>query len=222
MLHHNIQRKIIRSLAIHDSVSFTQLRPDHVESNAFAYHLKFLIKEGFVRKREDGDYELTALGKMLGINSHLSTADWLKQAHAVFFITVFDPERGWLVRRRKTQPMYGYVGFVHGEPNHTEPVTSTATSRFEEYNGLHAKLEPRGYGYARFTSGDELQSFTTFTVFSAVEWSGKLREDTPTGHNYWATLEQLKGEPKLLPTMLPILEKLEEGDPFWLDLSFEV
>jgi len=222
MLHHNIQRKIIRSLATHKSVTFAQLRPKNVESNAFAYHLKFLIKEGFVKKCESGTYELTALGKMLGINSHLSTAEWLKQAHAVFFLTVYDPQRGWLVRRRKTQPMYDYVGFVHGEPNDVEPVLETATKRFTEYNGLSASFEPRGYGYARFHRGDELQSFTTFTVFSSSSWSGELTDDTPTGHNFWATIEELKKEQNLLPTMLPILEKLESGEMFWLDLAFEV
>lgn len=222
MLHHNIQRKIIRSLATHESVNFAQLRPENVESNAFAYHLKFLIKEGFVKKCDDGTYELTALGKMLGINSHLSTAEWLKQAHAVFFLTVYDPQKGWLVRRRKTQPMYGYVGFVHGEPNDTESVLETATERFTERNGLVAEFEPRGYGYARFHRGDDLQSYTTFTVFSSSKWSGTLQEDTDTGHNYWATIDELKNEPKLLPTMLPILERLESDEMFWLDLAFQV
>ncbi len=146
MLHHNIQKKIIRSLAVNDSVNFAQLRPEGVESNAFAYHLKFLIKEGFVQKQTDGSYELTSIGKMLGVNSHLSTAEWLRQAHAVFFLTAYDPNKGWLVRKRKAQPMYDYVGFVHGEPIDTELVTETAAKRFEDRCGLEADFVPRGYG----------------------------------------------------------------------------
>lgn len=222
MLHHNIQRKIIRSLATHERVDFAHLRPINVESNAFAYHLKFLVKGRFIQKCGDGFYELTPLGKMLGINSHLSNDEWLKQAHAVFFVTLYDPEKGWLVRRRKTQPMYDYVGFVHGEPSDTEAVLDTATKRFAEHNGLTAEFEPRGYGYARFHRGVDLQSYTTFTVFSSTTFSGTLIEDTDTGYNYWATVEELKKESKLLPTVLPILEKLESNEMFWLDLAFQV
>ncbi len=222
MLTHNIQRKIIRALALHQTLSFAELRPKGIESNAFTYHLNTLIKEGYVEKHDKGNYELTALGKMLGINSHLTPKEWLSQAHSVVFVVVHDPERGWLVRRRKAQPMYGHVGFLHFEPLADEPTLETANQICKTKVGIDGKFQAVGFGYARFFRKETLHSFTAFTVVAATSFSGDISIQTETGESYWATEKDLQKEPNLLPTMLPILEKLQKPDVFYLDMRFEI
>lgn len=222
MLTHNIQRKIIRGLALHKALSFAELRPAGTESNVFTYHLNTLIKEGYVDKVGKGNYELTALGKMLGINSHLTPKEWLSQAHAVVFVTVFDPKKGWLVRRRKAQPMYDYVGFLHFEPVAAVPMLETAQNIVNDKVGIHAVFEPRGFGYARFFKDGDLQSFTTYTIVGATSFEGDITKQTETGESYWASYDEIKKEKLLLPTMLPIMDKLLKEKLFFLDMNFEV
>jgi hypothetical protein len=221
MLTHNIQRKIIRSLALKKKLGFAELRPKGVESNAFTYHLNNLIKEGFVEK-VDGGYELTAMGKMLGINSHLSPKEWLSQAHSVVFVLVEHPEKGWLVRQRQAQPMYGYLGFLHFEPVAEEATIDTAKQILINKVGIDANLEPKGFGYARFFKGNELQSFTSYTVLKAANFSGDITIQTETGHSFWASYDELESDKSLLPTMMPILDEIRSGAIFYRDFKFEV
>jgi len=223
MLTHNIQRKIIRSLALHESVAFAQLRPANTESNVFTYHLNTLIKEGYIQKADDG-YQLTALGKMLGINSHLSAKEWLSQAHAVVFVVVHDKRNDrWLVRKRKAQPMYDYVGFLHFEPEADTDTLDLAKDILKTKVGITAEFAARGCGYARFFRDGDLQSFTTFTIVEATEYTGDITTQTETGHNYWASYAEIAAEAKLLPTMLPIFDKLRKSsDMFYLDMNFNV
>jgi hypothetical protein len=221
MLSHNIQRKIIRSLALKNILSFAELRPKGTESNAFTYHLNVLLKEGFVEKL-GGGYVLTAMGKMLGINSHLSPKEWLSQAHSVVFILVEHTEKGWLVRRRKAQPMYGYLGFLHFEPVAEEATISTAKKILMNKVGIGATFEPKGFGYARFFKENELQSFTSYVVLMAKDISGDITIQTETGHNYWASIDEIKKDKNLLPTVLPILENVKSGSIFYKDFKFEV
>lgn len=222
MLTHNIQRKIIRALSLHQSLAFAELRPKGVESNAFTYHLRTLIKEGYLQKLDNGTYELTAMGKMLGINSHLTPQQWLSQAHAVVFVVVEDKARGLLVRRRKAQPMYGHVGFLHFEPIAEEDTLITAQKICKEKVGIDASFAPRGFGYARFFRDNNLHSFTTFMIVGAKEFTGDITIQTETGDSYWAHRSELEQEPQLLPTMLPIIEKLQAPELFYLDMRFEV
>ncbi len=222
MLTHNIQRKIIRSLSLHQSLAFAELRPKGVESNAFTYHLRTLVKEGYLQKLDNGTYELTAMGKMLGINSHLTPQEWLSQAHAVVFVVVQDSTHRLLVRRRKAQPMYGHVGFLHFEPIAEEDTLITAHKICQDKVGIDATFEPRGFGYARFFRDHTLHSFTTFMVVGADDFAGDITVQTETGHSYWADESELRNEPLLLPTMVPIIEKLQKPDLFYLDMRFEV
>lgn len=223
MLTHNIQRKIIRGLALHETLGFAELRPENTESNVFTYHLQTLIKEGYVEKG-DHSYQLTALGKMLGINSHLSPKEWLSQAHAVIFALVHNPDTDkWLVRKRKAQPMYDYIGFLHFEPIAEQLTETLATDILKTKVGLTATFEPAGYGYARFFRDGELQSFTTFNALIARQCSGDISTQTETGESYWASYDEIKNSDKLLPTMLPILDKVRDSKAvFYLDMQFDV
>lgn len=222
MLQHHIQNGIIQLLAREKATNFASLKPKNIESNAFNYHLRALVKEGFVTKNEDGLYQLTRLGMRLGLNSHLSAKERLSQAHSVLLMTVVDDQKGMVLRERTAHPMYGYLGFIHGEPNHTELVTDTAKKRFKEYTGLTADFKVRGFGYTRFMGGGELESFTSFTLLVADKYNGELKQGSSTGRNMWITKEAACKHEKLFPNMQPLFESMDSKEPFWLDLLQEI
>lgn len=222
MIYHNIQQQIIYKLARAKSVNYAALKPNNMESNAFNYHLKEVIKSGFVVKSDDGNYILTKVGMRLGLNAHLSLVDRLSLSHAVIFMTVFDKNKGWLVRRRTAHPMFGYVGFVHGEPLAHETVLESASRCFEKVTGLKADFIPRGFGYARFFSDGELESFNNFMVFSTDTYTGKLISENETGENIWLTEQELLAESNVFSNMKPILGKMRDPELFFLDIRDDV
>lgn len=60
-LKHHIQRLIVEYLMLHEYGRFRDLRPKHVDTNLFTYHLKSLQKAGYVIKA-DGGYTLDRRG----------------------------------------------------------------------------------------------------------------------------------------------------------------
>lgn len=60
-LKHHIQRSIVEYLMLHEYGRFRDLRPKHVDTNLFTYHLKSLQKAGYVIKA-DGGYTLDRRG----------------------------------------------------------------------------------------------------------------------------------------------------------------
>jgi hypothetical protein len=57
----------------------------------------------------------------------------------------------------------------------------------------------------------------------ARDCTGDITIQTETGESYWATYDEIAATDKLLPTMLPILDKVRESDDiFYLDMRFDV
>jgi len=58
---HPIERDILRFLTTCESARFSEMRPSKVDTNLFSYHLKSLLKAGYVVKSEVG-YTLSSVG----------------------------------------------------------------------------------------------------------------------------------------------------------------
>lgn len=58
---HHIGRSIIAYLMTHEYARFSDMRPDKIDTNLFTYHLKLLVKAGFIVKAEQG-YTLSSKG----------------------------------------------------------------------------------------------------------------------------------------------------------------
>jgi hypothetical protein len=218
MIHHNIQQQIVYKLARVKSANYSALKPDNMESNAFNYHLKEVIKNGYVVKGKDGDYTLTHLGMRVGLNAHLTLNDRLSLSHAVIFLALHDKTKGWLLRKRTAHPMYGYVGFIHGEPLAHETVYESATRCFQRVTGLTADFTPRGFGYTKFFTDGELESFNNFTLLIADSYTGELIDSSETGKNVWLTEKELFKEEKVFSNMKPIFEAMKNKELFFVDI----
>ena len=59
---HYIQKHILDELRVEESVRYTQLNADEIESGHFRYHLTQLIKGGLVEQAERGLYRLSPAG----------------------------------------------------------------------------------------------------------------------------------------------------------------
>lgn len=221
MIDHHLQKDILKKLVECESASFSELKPSDVEGNIFTYHLQQLVKQKVISKLDDGNYTLTAKGKALGINSALTGDEVLQQAHSVLFMVLEDPEKGWLLRRRLAQPVYGKLGFVHGEPIFTESVEITASQIFKTKTNLDAEFKVHGSGYVRMTRGEALESFTHFTLLHAHSYEGELVEKLGKGENVWLKESELS-DVDLIPSVVPLIEQINANGQFFLDLDYDL
>lgn len=222
MPEHHIQKKILYQLVTNPTARFADLRPKDMDSNIFTYHLKQLMAGKFVIKNEDGTYALTPLGRVAGINVTLDKKEMLEQAHSVLLMCLRTEKEGWLLRKRLAHPMFHKVGFVHGEPVATEPAVETANKTFLARTGLTVKFKPAGSGYVRLFSGEDLESFTHFTLFTASEYNGQIETTLRNGENYWDKTPNFN-DPGMIPSMPDIVKLLNETNGnFYADLSYQV
>ena len=222
MIEHRLQKEILHRLVLHERARFGELKPKDMDGNLFTYHLQQLIAQKYVEKHPDGSYGLTTTGKAVGINVTQSAQALLEQAHAIVLLAVRDTSGAWLLRRRLAQPNHGMIGFIHGEPVAEQPVAETARAILKRRTGLIADFTVAGSGYIRIFKGDALESFTTFTLLTALIEHQEPTAADETGENFWTEHPGFSAA-DMLPSMPDLVACLESGQaPFFCERTYRL
>lgn len=214
MLHH-IRRSILDKLATAECLRYGELKPTNLDGNVFNYHLKGLIADSLVQKNDAGDYCLTQLGRDYIVHRY---EDSSKSAHSIFLI-VLKRENEYLLRRRDVQPLLGYTGFIHGEPEVGVDIIQTAKKRLYKKTGIKdVNLTVAGSALIAQYRGNELQSYShAVIIYGQTEQNINVETDA-TGHNFWSDLQATE---KLLPSCAGIIKMIDDKGS-WLERSFTV
>lgn len=223
MLDHHLQRGIVYRLALEDNLRFSELKPADIENKLFTYHLKKVLAAGYVNKSNDGLYHLTAEGRRLGIRVLSDPQTLADRAHSVLFLVIRRKSDGaWLLYQRKNQPLIGKVGFMHATPSADGATAATAATLCKERTGLSCEFKTLGGGYFRTFRGDELESFTHYTLLTADDAEGDLKQGNPDYAEYFWEVEPNFEASEMLPNMPTLIEAYQAGKPFFLEKSFQL
>jgi 8-oxo-dGTP diphosphatase len=188
---HWIQRHILYQLMLTECLQYSKLKPDGVEGNLFMYHLRQLMNEGLVEKKEQL-YCLSTAGRAYVDTLSLSNLRPRVQPKIVTLIALRNDSGQWLLYRRKRQPFIGKVGFPYGKIHLSETIAEAARRELEEKTGLQAALTHVGDAYITATEGGQLISHMLTHVFTGRDPRGELIADSEIGACYWANIEQIK------------------------------
>lgn len=217
---HHIQAKILIKLAYTDTARFSELQPEGIENKLFSYHLKQLIRDKLITKTDSGEYSLTTLGKQAGIRQ--LTAQKSPKAHSILFLCVREhPEGKWLLYRRLVHPLKDRIGFMHASPIAGEPVETTAAKELLLKTGLQAQFTVVGNGYFDMYEGDNLISYTHFTLLRAEAVSGSLQPHHERAEYFWQSDPDFSA-PNMLPNMPTLVQHLHQNSPFFIQESFNL
>ena len=219
MPEHHIQHKIISALVESQGLRFAQLRPEGIETNSFSYHLQQLIKDKLVEKSEDGIYRLTPQGKLAGIHASEGLRSRPVQAHSIILVAVRDGSR-WLLRKRLVQPLYGKIGFIHGEPVAGQSAAEAAAEILGRRTGLSAeRFEMRGSGFILIQADGGVESYSHFVLFEAIGTSGELIPADSHGENVWIEVPDFSDESMIgsMPELAALLQKYD-GNLFFTEI----
>ncbi|MBI5220281.1 MAG: NUDIX hydrolase [Candidatus Liptonbacteria bacterium] len=223
---HPSQAQILRDLVLKPSARFGELNSDKLPTDHFSFHLKRLQEIGWIRKKEDGAYELTDDGKHIGGRLDTETAKIERQAKVgVSLVAVRQVGGVWqyLAQERLKQPYYGYHGFVTGKIRWGMSVLETAARELQEETGLVAgKMTMMGVMHKTDLGKDgEVLDDKFFFRVRCENLSGELKENDPhSGRNFWCTREELLALPNQFPDLDKVLEAIHGDSPVFIEKTY--
>jgi 8-oxo-dGTP pyrophosphatase MutT (NUDIX family) len=218
---HYLQQNILRKLILNEAQRYADLKPTEIEGNLFMYHLRSLMREGYVEKREDGRYGLTGDGQSYADRLSLTSFKPRIQARIVTLLAVQDADGRWLMFRRSRQPLLGKVGFPYGKIHEGETIAKAAARELVEKTGLKADLVHRGDGYIAIHEGGVAVSHIMFHLFAGTNPKGDLRAEIATGTSFWAHPITVSRD-ELMPSVPDLLDLMARHDErFFVELDYK-
>lgn len=222
MLDHHIQKEIVYDLAFADAMRFSELKPPELENKAFDYHLKKVVRAGYVVKNADGTYSLTSEGKRLGKGVKKKQSRLIDRAYSVLLLAIQRKEDdAWLLVRRKTQPLLGLTGFMNAQPIAEQDALQTGAEICRQQTGLVGDFVVQGHGYFRIFRAGELESFIHFTLLKCTDIQGELSQNSELAEYYWDTDPDFSA-PEMLPNMQTLHKMCEALPGQFVEKRFDI
>lgn len=185
---HAVQMKVLRYLLLSPQGTFANLRKDaDMQSDQFTFHLKKLVKAGYITKSDNGAYELTRAGKEYA-NRMDTDENVIEKQPKISVVLVVENDKGdHLQQQRLKHPYYGYWGHATGKVRWGETLTEAGARELLEETGLTADLRVVGF-YHKLdydkTSGELLED-KYFCLIHGTNPQGELIVDAEGHHNEW-------------------------------------
>jgi 8-oxo-dGTP pyrophosphatase MutT (NUDIX family) len=215
-LKHHIQRSIVSYLMLHEYARFRDLRPERVDTNLFSYHLKLLLKSGYVVKDHRG-YTLGSKGLRYVDRVRSDTMHLRTQPKIITMLLVQDGYGKVLLQKRTKQPSINTWTLPYGKL-HIDDTSVLAAARREANEKLQYdphKLRHVGDCYIRVMHDEVIES-TTLVHVVRFETDGIAATDTLQ----WVEPLAL-ARLKLAPAVEQIVTRSFFGDEFFFE-EFEV
>ncbi len=188
------------------------LRETDSESDTFKFHIRKLAKVGYVRKADDGLYELTAVGKEFANRLDEQTGHELVQPKTSMLL-VLEAHRDsmpvYLVHQRLREPFYGYWGIASGPVPRGVPVQTAAAHEITKQTGIES--QPVHRGILRVTDIDDQGELLEDKFFHImhVQLDNQLQaHEWQSGRSEWLTREELLHKSPLFPSTEQTFEML--------------
>jgi ADP-ribose pyrophosphatase YjhB (NUDIX family) len=215
---HKTQVSILHSLRYAESERFSALmHPTNLTSDTFKFHLRKLVRLGYVAKLADGKYQLASRGKEYAnsLNEHERAVEKQPKVSILMVIakTNDDGETVYLLQKRSRNPFYGYWSEVHGRAEWGEPFETTAQRQLKRQAGLDAEFTVISFRRVRDYDAESegLLEDKLFVILEASKVSGELANDYSGGTNVWLTPEELRKQDKVFASTVSIIENLHNG-----------
>lgn len=111
---HHIQKAIIAHLMEYELARFRDMRPPKTDTNLYSYHLKLLLKQGYVEKTDVG-YKLGLRGMVYADRVNTETVKLRPQPKIITMLVIQNDEGQVLVFKKKRQPFIGKLTLPYGK-----------------------------------------------------------------------------------------------------------
>lgn len=222
-IEHPQQRDILRRLSKAEGLRFSELKPDIIENNIFMYHIHLLIRQGLIKKHDNGQYMLTSEGLRYVALVTRGQLEYRSQPKLFSFLVLCNDYGEVVLHRRASQPFMGKYAFP-GEVIYFDDSMSDHKERLlHDKVGIAAQLSLRGLVDTRLTGGGQVVSHVYAQIIYG-EVTGRPRVQSIDSHftPEWINLAQIDSR-EVLPDIGAIVDKAASNeDYFYLSLINEV
>ena len=192
---HDFQMSILRTLLFRPGAHFSELNKVDVTSDHFNFHIKKLIEDGLIIKKDKG-YFLTIEGKKFAGKIDTDTLKVEKQAKisvAMHAVREVDGERQYLIHHRLKEPFFGWYGSHSGKVHWGETTEEAARREFFEEAGLNGDFTLKGIVHCRdYDKDGNLLDEKFIWVYRVDNVVGEMREKVEEGENIWMTEKEYR------------------------------
>jgi ADP-ribose pyrophosphatase YjhB (NUDIX family)/predicted transcriptional regulator len=189
---HQVQSNILLLLASKPKSSFTELNQGKLPTDWFSFHLRQLIKNGFVEKLADKKYILTTLGKKLSLQIE-AEGSIFGTSQRISILLVVKKDNKYLVQYREVEPFRKYWEFPTKRVAFGESPFDAAQKLLTDETGLKGEFNFIGLLHKVEKSGEsEIFDDKYYLVFTTDRVSGELIEECNQGKNYWLTENEFR------------------------------
>ena len=214
---HHIQKYILRTLMYTKKARFTDMRPPKVDSNAYSYHLRVLIKRGLVEKI-DSLYRLSPEGLFYVDKVSMDNLEPRIQPKIITMIVITDDANNVLMFPKTKQPFIQAYMLPFGKVHLDDLTVFEAASRevIEKVGVEPSKLKHVGDCYIHA----KINGHLVWNVLAHV-MTAKINKSKVDAPNYkWLSTAERKSY-KLLPATEQIIDAVLKSKTFFFD-NFEV
>lgn len=124
---HHIQHHILSVLSVTKWARFSAMRPLNVDSNAYSYHLKLLVRQRLIEKHPEKGYRLSPLGLAQVDRMSTNELQLRVQPKIITMIILYNELGQMLLLAKSKQPFIGAWTFASGKL-HTEDASAYAAA----------------------------------------------------------------------------------------------
>lgn len=173
---HHIRKHILRKLVYTKWARFRDLRPDRVDSNLYNYHLKQLVKDGYVEHHSVKGYRLSPLGLRFADHVSLESFEQRWQPKLLTMIMITNDMGEILMWPKYKQPFIGKWSLPSGKMHYDDDSVEAAVEREVNYFSSQSAKDLKHVGVVEFRASinSELVSHTIAHIFTAKVDDGSL------------------------------------------------
>lgn len=126
---HHIQHYILTKLSVAKWAKFSEMRPPKVDSNAYSYHLKLLLKQQLIEKHAEKGYRLSPRGMTQVDRMSATELNVRLQPKIITMCLLYNEDDKVLLLAKSKQPFIGAWTFASGKLHMEDGGARTAMVR---------------------------------------------------------------------------------------------
>jgi predicted transcriptional regulator len=224
---HKAQYIILRDLRYAKHARYNQLlKPTGLESDVFKFHVRSLLKSGYIRRTDEGTYHLTLKGKEYANNLDKTQRSVQKQPKVSLIIIAMksDPEDNiqFLCQQRKRMPFMNYWGLISGPVKWGESFEDAAARELYKQTALRANFQVKSFcrniDYSKQTN--DLLEDKLFVILHATNIMGSLNNSWAGGDMAWLTATQLHEKKHIFNITFKIIFDIANPAAYYTNSKF--
>ncbi len=220
-----MQKEILNKLMFSERLKYSDIESKFPDHNLFNYHLRELLKKGYIKKSPDG-YKLTTKGKQ-NVSHMEEDGQYQQQFKVGMFIDIIKEENGkyyMMLYKRLKHPHYGYSGSVTGKLKWGDSLEDNLKRELmEELNIVPTEFKNTGvFREVFYNEEKEKVGDGVFFIIVVTKWYGVPNETSEEGEYYWCEIDKILDQEKIfrkgfelgLPKLKEYLKDKENFKPY--------